>query len=109
MPDWDYKALAFFLSVANTLGILLTVIYAHVVNRQKANADSIEIIKKDHHALVTRLAKSEKSIEHLPSHDDLSKINRRISEVAQGVTKIEGTMAQIDNSVQLIHNHLLSK
>ena len=109
MPEWDFKALSFFLSVANTLGIFFTVIYAHVMNRQKANADSIEVMRKDYNALVTRVAESEKSIEHMPNHEDIAKLNRRVSEVAQGVTKMEGSVAQINNSLQLIHQHLLNK
>jgi hypothetical protein len=109
VPELNYKALTFMLSVINTVAIVATIIYAHLMNKQKVNADAIEQTNENHTALNVRVIKVEKAIEHMPSHEDIAKLNRRVGEVAQEVTKLQGTTAQMNNSVQLIHNHLLNK
>lgn len=109
MPDWDYKALTFFLSILNTVAIIVTVIYAHLMNKQKANAESIEQANKDHRALCTRVVKVEKAMEYIPTHNDVTNLNHRIGELAQAVKKMEGTMGQVEKTVVRVNDYLLNK
>lgn len=113
MPEWDYKALAFFLSLANSMGLLVTVIHTNITSRQKANSDTIRTLDEHYRnevgELDDRLIRVEQSIKHLPTHGDIENIHRRIDEVAQEVRKLEGTLGQVNHSVQLIHTHLLGQ
>jgi len=109
MPEWDYKALAFFLSLINSVVLVATIIYAHLINKQKVNAASIQIEAQRITSLDKRMVVIEKAIDHMPDHEDIANLNSRISELAQGVTKMEGTVEAIDNTVHLIHDHLLNK
>jgi len=112
MPETDYKALTFYLHVFEFICIGVVGVYTWLVNRHKANADAIgdlgKALRTEMNELDDRVIRVEKSIEHLPTHKDIEQLNRRIDDVAQEVRKLEGTLVQVNNSVQMIHQHLLN-
>lgn len=123
MPDWDYRALSFFLIAFNTVGMVLNFIHAKVTIRQKANAKSIEKLADTFsqdlkesvrglshadHEMDDRLIRVEENLKHLPSNEDLAMLTQRIEGVAKEVGKLEGTLDQVNNGVSLIHQHLLN-
>ena len=112
MPGMDYKALAFWLHCFEMLCIGVLAIYSWLANRHKANAAAIDdlnhAIREELNSLDDRTIKIEKTIEHLPTQRDMADIHRRIDECAQEVRKLEGTLVQVNNSVQMIHQHLLT-
>lgn len=108
MPDIDYKAWSFYLSVLNTLAVLGTVIYVHVMNKQKVNAIAIEEANQNHRLLATRVVKMEKTLEHMPSHDDIKALDRRISELAQLVTRMDGVVGQMNRTINRVDDYLLN-
>lgn len=108
MPDLDYKAWSFFLSAVNSFGVLGTIIYVHLTSKQKANAASIEQTNQNHNTLTTRVVRVEKTLEHMPSHDDIKALDRRISELAQLVTRMDGVMGQMNRTIIRVDDYLLN-
>lgn len=112
MPDLDYKAMSFWLSFANSLGLMAMFAYATMTNRQKINTKAISelqgLVRTEVNELDDRVIRMEKTIEHLPTHTDVAQINRRVDDCAQELRKLEGTTTQINASVQMIHQHLLN-
>lgn len=113
MPDFDYKAAAFFLSLVNSCGLLAAFLLSWLTNRQKANTKTIRELedktRTEMNRIDDRLIRVEECLDHLPTHGDVETINRRIDELGQELRKVEGMMTQINNSVQLIHKHLLNQ
>lgn len=100
----DYNAWQFWLTVAVVIGNIGVLIYTWVSNRNKAQTKDIKEIKEDVQDVETRVTKLEAgSI----SHGDLSKVYDRINDVGKGVSKLEGSINGLQESVGLIHQHLL--
>lgn len=112
LENIDYKALTFWFQLAQALITGLVFIYLWLTNRQKANTASIEKMRdafnRDLNKLDDRMIRVEKDIEHLPTHDDMAKLHTRVNETAQRLTAVEGELKQINNTLHLMHKHLLS-
>ena len=114
MPDdIDYKALSFYLQLANSLGVVLVAIYAWISNRHKANASAIkevsDSILEDMSVIEARFARIESEIKHLPTHNDMGAVYERINTVAETLSALSGEIRQMNAGLKLIHTHLLSK
>lgn len=112
MTDIDYKALTFWLHIFEFICIGVVALYSWLANRYKANNDAIQAlgttVRNEVNGLDDRVIKIEETINHLPTHDDVAKLHRRVDECAQAITKLEGTVGQMNNNVRMIHQHLLS-
>jgi len=112
----DYRALQFWLSVAQVVGYLILGAYVWIVNRQKATRaeikelrDSLASYTKDqadncgkHKARTTTL---EVKVENSPSHEDLGKVYDRINVVKGAVDEMSGTLKGIGTQVGLLVRH----
>ena len=108
----DYKAVAFWFDLIQVVIMAVIGLYAWLSNRHKANSSSIESIKmelsSELNEIDDRLIRVEKDVQHMPTHEDMSKIHQRVSETAQRLTAVEGELKQINNTMQLMHKHLLN-
>lgn len=112
METIDYKALAFWIQAAQFFGTIIGFIWLIISNKQKANASAIEAVdhkvEKETKTLDSRLTKIETKLQHMPGHDDLGEIHTRVNEAAQRLTSMEGELKQMNNTMQLMHRHLLN-
>lgn len=111
--DWvDYKALSFWFHVMEVICIAGLGIYSWFSNRHKANADAIDHVEQSVTAklgsLNNRVLSVESELKHLPTHSDIGALYDRINRVGESMSTVEGKLQQINNSLNLIHDHLLN-
>lgn len=108
----DYKALAFWFDLIQVVIMAVIGLYAWLSNRHKANSSSIETMRTELstelNEIDDRLIRVEKDVQHMPTHEDMAKLHSRVNETAQRLTSMEGQLMQINNTVQLMHKHLLN-
>lgn len=109
----DYEAWRFWIDIlqaALTAGIG---VYVWLVNRTRVNAARIRKIEDDIDGRLDghehRLTKVETAIEHGPKREDFGKIHKRLDEVANAVSRIEGENHAMARSLDLINQHLLER
>lgn len=113
MPvEVDYKALSFYLQLANTLGLVLVAIYSWNASRHKANASAIESLRDsvltDMTLVQSRFATLESEIKHLPTHSDIGAVHEKINDVAKVLSTMNGEIIQMNSGMKLIHQYLLN-
>ena len=110
--DIDYKAAGFWFQLIQALITVAVFLYVWVTNRHKANASSIESMRTELstelNEMDDRLIRVEKDVQHLPTHEDMARLHSRVNETAQRLTSMEGELKQINNTMQLMHKHLLN-
>jgi 3-keto-L-gulonate-6-phosphate decarboxylase len=108
----NYQALQFWLSFINLMLVAAVAVYSWQNNRHKASAAQIQSLKTQVHTemgeIDDRLIRVESDLKHLPNQTDIGNIHRRIDEVAQGQTRMEGQLGEIKNLQKTIHHHLLN-
>ncbi|MBL4797631.1 MAG: DUF2730 family protein [Oleispira sp.] len=104
----DYKAAAFWFQVVQAILTAVVFLYVWLTNRHKVNSSSINDLSKELNQFDERLIRVEKDVQYMPTHEDMAKIHQRVSETAQRLTSVEGELKQINNTMQLMHKHLLS-
>ena len=109
--DIDYKALGFWLQFAQIAFTASAVLYFWLTNRQKANTAAIEHMRKDFNQELNdmddRLIRVEKDVEHMPTHEDMSKLHQRVNETKEVVDNIHGQLTQIDHTMKMVNQHLI--
>lgn len=103
----DYGAWRFWLDLLQLAGVIAIGVYTWVVNRTKANRDSIEHVDATVGKLNDRVTVIENEIKHLPGEPEVGRIHNRIDQVGQGVRHIEGEMKQMNATLHLIQQYLL--
>ena len=109
--DIDYKALGFWLQLAQALVTVLVFLYVWLTNRQKANTAAIETMRdeigEELNEFQDRLIRVEKDIEHLPTHEDMAKLHERVNETKEVVDTMAGQLTQIDYTMKMVNKYLL--
>jgi Protein of unknown function (DUF2730) len=117
---FDYNLFRMVMDILQIVGLLAVAIYAWITSRHKANADAIgqlnemrqkenKEIRAELNEIDDRVIKVEEGVSHLPTHDDVTVLHQRVSNCAQEITKLDGTLIQVNNNVQMISSHLLNK
>lgn len=87
--------------------------YVYMSNKDKVTNDRITVLEKDIDVKLDehseRIAKVEVSAEKSPTHDDLSKLHEKINEVAGGMRRLEGELAGMTRTLQLIHETMMER
>jgi hypothetical protein len=104
----DYKAAAFWFQVVQAILTAVVFLYVWLTNRHKVNSSSIADLSKELNEIDVRLIRVEKDVQHMPTHEDMGAIHNRVNETAQRLTSMEGELKQINNTMQLMHKHLLN-
>lgn len=97
----NYEALKFWLSVIHFLGMVGVGIYAWYVSRKKATNDAVAKISD-------RVTRTEITLEHMPTHKDISEISTRIESMHGEISRMSGTLAGVNRAVDLMNEHLLT-
>ena len=101
MPiEMDYKALSFWWNFLQTFLLLIVAIYSWVVSRHQANKSAVD-------ELGDRVLVLEERSKAGPTHDDIARIDKSIAEVAQAMATMDGTLSQMNSTLQLINNFML--
>lgn len=117
--DMDYKAAAFWLDVLQWASIVAVGVWTYLRNKDNDNDTAIKAVNKSVGDLRTvveageasqnlRLATIEERMRHIPSAEELARIEGDVSEVR---TKVEGTLEllkRVEHQTNLIHQHLLN-
>ncbi|MCY0966146.1 DUF2730 family protein [Parathalassolituus penaei] len=110
--ELDYKALGFWLQLAQAVITGMVFVYVWLTSRQKANTAAIDKLREDLHgsinALDDRLIRVERDVDHLPTHDDMSKLHTRVNEANENIKEMRGTLGQLNHTLQLMHQHMLN-
>ncbi|ASP37865.1 hypothetical protein CHH28_03880 [Bacterioplanes sanyensis] len=113
MPELDYRALKFWFDIAQLAVLALFATYTWMLSRYKANESSIvktkEQLTLSMQKIDERVAHLEAELAHAPSHEDMTVLHSRINEAAQKLTSVQGELKQMNNTMQLMHQHLLNK
>jgi uncharacterized protein YoxC len=106
------------LRIVETVVVLVLGIYLFISRNQTANRKetdekigTVNSDLKDTNRKIERhgqrISVLEESVRCAPSHKDLGEIYGKVNKVSESVQKIEGAMKGMNNTVQLIHKHLL--
>lgn len=93
-------------------------VYVWLTNRHKANKDAIDTVDAVNKAsikevgarvdaLSDRVLELETSVAHMPDHQALGDLHKKINEVSNSVSKIEGQMSQMNVTLTLIQRALM--
>ena len=107
----DYDALRFWLDelhvvIAAGIGVYGWLVRRiHVLSGRIRDLDASIDERMD--SQEQRLTRIESTVEHGPTRDDFRRIHKRIDEVGEAVSRIEGSEAATSKQLILIHQHLL--
>jgi hypothetical protein len=113
LENVDYREVRFWFDVLQTLGLFIVTFYIWLTNRHKANSGAIRKldneIRTKINAIEDSLIAMDKDIEHLPKNTDVARIHQRIDDVAQGLTRMQGSQDAGNRTLALIQQHLIGK
>jgi hypothetical protein len=108
----DYEALKFWMGFIQFVGMIGVGIYAWYASRQKATAKAVEDLDRQINGRVDvhsdRITRAEITLEHLPTHKDISEISTRIESMHGEISRMSGTVTGINRAVDLMNEHLLA-
>ena len=109
----NYKAWDFWIGLGQTIWLLGVSVYLWVTNKPRANAASIKQLesefKNDIDEIENNIIAIKKDLEHAPTIKDIARVHERIDQVAQGLTRLEGSVASGNQTLNLIQKYLISK
>lgn len=118
------KEWTFYMQAAQFVIMIGGFIWVALSNKQKANTAAIEDLTRvtataisdlrkdvdeETEKLGNRITKLETKLEHMPGHEDLGDIHSRVNEAAQRLTSMEGELKQMNNTMHLMHQHLMNR
>jgi uncharacterized coiled-coil DUF342 family protein len=120
MTELDYKSLAFWWGVLESLAIVGLFFYTRFKSGDQRNTKAINELAqtfqlsttrlgKEVHGIDNRMHRLEERTENLPTHDDIGKIHSRIDNLSDGQNRLEGVLTQVSTQVQMIHETLLAR
>lgn len=85
--------------------------YVYMSNKDKVTNDRITRLEDDLEAKIDmhgeRLSRLEVRVDSTPTHQDLSDIHKKINQVSDCVSRLEGEFSGAKNTLDLIHDFLL--
>lgn len=126
----DLDAYRFWFDVLQTVLIAAVGLHQYLITRQRVTTkafgdlrthidESIKKLEDDmevrHEQLDRRIGANEGDfktldgeLRHMPSHDDLKNIHKRIDAVGAQVSTVGGTVQAMNNTLSIIHEHLIN-
>lgn len=108
----EYDALRFWFDVVQVAGTVAIGIYVWLANRQRVTTQSIRALEQDVDERLddhgTRLTRLEEEVRHLPTHDDIGGVFKRIDQIHGDLKELTGAMSGVKRAVDLINEHLLN-
>lgn len=104
-PDWVRIGIDAF----EILWMIGASIYLFFTRRHLANKNSIKETNADVGDLKDRVIKIETQLASVPGSRDVGEIHMRITQVGQGLSRVEGTVSQMNTTLQLIQRSLMER
>lgn len=119
MDNLDYKAADFWVGLAQWAATIAVAIFTYLRTQDKDNAAAVKALlvqvqevreaAEGLHADVNlRLATVEERIKHMPTQDELARIEGDVSEVRAKLGGVEELLRRVEHQTNLIHQHLLT-
>lgn len=109
----DYGALRFWFDVVQVVGTIAIGVYVWLANRQRVTTQSIRQLEHDVDERLddhgTRLSRLEEEVRHLPTHNDIGGVFKRIDQIHGDLKELTGAMSGLRRAVDLINDHLLNR
>ncbi|XAI95631.1 hypothetical protein [Microcystis phage Mae-JY22] len=109
--DWDPVRVA--VDVTQFLVVGAVAIYAHMNSRGRVTEDRmhdevarLDSVLKAHGAAIAAVTET---VRMSPTHTDIEDLGRRLGELHGDIQKVDGRLAGIGSTVQMINEHLLAK
>lgn len=123
------KTAGFFWNIGNSAVLTFIAAYTWFTNRDKASRDAIKEVSETVHEVDNRVVALEKtmhsvprtlqsvanrvtavetSISHVPQKAEMNVVHKRITELAQSQNTVQGKVENMDKTLTLIHQFLLS-
>lgn len=115
----DYKAAGFWLDFLQWLSIGVVAVWGYLRTKDRDNAlavkkvanelaEFIRVSGESHHAQSLRLTTVEERLRHIPTAEELARIEGAVSEVKARVEGVEVLVKRIEHQTNLMHQHLLN-
>lgn len=119
MEELDYRAMGFWLAVAQWISQGALVVWVYLRTKDTDNQRAIATVRKELAALVTthgqaneaqntRLTTLEEKVAHMPTDADIAHLTGEVSTVKAQVNSVAALLQRVEHQTQLIHEHLLS-
>ncbi|MBS9780889.1 MAG: DUF2730 family protein [Gammaproteobacteria bacterium] len=103
----------FIFDMAQTVFMVGISIYVWIITKHKVNADKINQLEDNHnqeiHDIKNRLTHIETTIKHMPDREQISRIHRRIDDLSQGVSRMEGELKGLTDDSAMILQTLIEQ
>lgn len=120
LSQFDYGAAKFWLSILQLAGLIALGIYTHITSKSKANATTINAVRKDmenvYDHLEERVTRAERrqdvfesKLEGAPTHQDLSRVYERLNDVAEDLSGVSGQMRSLSHQLSMVNTYLLNQ
>lgn len=115
----DYKAAGFWFDVLQWLSIGVVAVWGYLRTKDRDNAEAIAAVSKSLNemrkntteavtGMQVRMSTVEERLRHMPTADEVARIEGEVSEVRAKVEGIEDLLKRVEHQTNLIHQHLLS-
>ncbi|MEX3556416.1 MAG: hypothetical protein VB131_07700 [Burkholderia gladioli] len=102
----------FIFSVAQFIFTAGIGFYVYISNQDKVTNDRIGSLETELGRRIAghaeRIARLEEAGQHVPTHEDLGELHERINAVAESMNTLTGEVRGMQNTLSLIHQHLLT-
>ncbi|MDT8428506.1 MAG: DUF2730 family protein [Pseudomonadales bacterium] len=105
--DWGVARFAF--DVLQVLFMAGVSVYVWWTGRTKATQAAIDAAHERMGTIDRRLDGIEGEIKHLPGHNDLAEIYRKVNDVDKTLSKLSGELTGINRTLNLINDYLLNQ
>lgn len=117
--DFDYKAMGFWFDVLQWVSILAVGVWTYLRSKDNDNDTAIKtvnqsvvslrgVVEAGEAAQNLRLTTIEERMRHIPSAEELARIEGDVSEVRAKVEGINDLLKRMEHHLNLIHQHLLT-
>lgn len=91
--------------------VMITVVanfaYTWIANRHKANRAAIDRVDEHLTEVVRRVDRLESRADSAPTHEDLSVLHERVTDLAGAVRELTGVMGAVRRSIDRVETYLL--
>ena len=93
----------------NTAITLFIAVYSWISNRDKVQQSAVKELDGDVQKVTNRVGQLEEALKHVPSKRELDVLHKRITEVSEIQSAMQGELKHASKTLDLIHEFLLKR